>query len=90
MSSVFRFDLLNYWLREAVDINPCQCQAFPMARRLVLFPRGEESQKHDWQSTLSLAREERPAIAFLEYDGAKDESALQKEAEEFMAWVCCS
>lgn len=38
--------------------------------------------------TLSLAPEERPAIAFLKYDGAKDESALQKEAEEFMAWVC--
>ena len=46
------------------------------------------SQIHDWQSALSLAREERPAIAFLEYDRAKDESAIQKGAEEFIVWVC--
>jgi hypothetical protein len=87
MSSVFRFDLLNYWLSEAVDINPCQCQAFPMVRRLILFPRGQEPQL-DWQSGLSLAQQERSATAFLECDSTKDETALQKQAEEFMAWAC--
>jgi hypothetical protein len=87
MSSVFRFDLLNYWLREAVDINPCQCEAFPMARRLILIPTEKQSQIPEWQSALSLARDERQAIAFLEYDGTGDEISLQSEAQEFMSWV---
>ena len=45
MSSVMRYDIINYFLKEPVEI-PCDFSAFPMIRKVVLYPTATNSEEH--------------------------------------------
>ena len=79
MTSVTRFDLLNFWLCEPIDVNPINVAAFPAVKRLILIPQ-------DTQVPAYTPPGEKPGVAFVELDGTGNE--LHETAESFMEWVC--
>jgi len=81
MSSVIRYDLINYFLKEPVEII-CS-SAFPMVKRLILCPRPRNVEE-PWP-----LQEAEPVSALLKIDGEEsEEKELQEKSEEFMNWVC--
>jgi hypothetical protein len=83
MSSIIRYDLINFTLKEPVDVNPCDCLAFPMVKRLIFCPR-HENLDEPWP-----LREQESAVAFVEIDNQnQEEAAVQENVDEFMIWAC--
>ena len=82
MSSVIRYNLINFDLKEPIEINPCDCPAFPMVKKLVLCPRKDTN--IPWP-----LREQTGVVAFAELDSQNlQESTLQDNVDGFMIWVC--
>jgi len=84
MQSVFRFDLLNYRLREPIEIDP-QYPDFPNAERLILSQRQQEPEEPLGLEETPQARE---ASAFVEVDCDQNEIVCQKRVQDFMDTVC--
>jgi hypothetical protein len=83
MSSVIRYDLINFYLKEPVDVHSCDCPAYPMVRRLLLCPR-QTNVNEPWP-----LREQNKVVAFVEIDTQNQlEATLQDNIEGFMIWVC--
>jgi len=86
VSSVIRFDLLNYYLhpREIIDV-PINSPDFPQVRRLVLSPY-----LGDQRPAFGSAKPQRmiEATAFAELDGGGNEIEIQRKGEGFMDWIC--
>lgn len=83
MSSVIRCDLINFYLKEPIEANPCDCPAFPMVRKLILCPRRRNAEA-PWP-----LREQEGVVAFVEVETQDlEESTLQENVDGFMIWVC--
>lgn len=81
--SIMRCDLINYFLKEPVEMS-CNFHLFPTIKRLILYPT-RNSVEEQWPS-------EKPAkvSAFLETSDNENvaEYEVQRQAEEFMNLVC--